>query len=224
MTFGIDTQHYYPYNSTNLDEADHFVLSKSVGFYLLRESSQKSEGNYRVYTLLIRDPDRVTAVRVYQNASNNKWLFNVKDQRIEIEGTNLFFSRLMEAHFLQPREREDFPSNLIKCHREDNFYQKLFEAPIGSIIYHEIPLENGIIEYSFNLKEEIQVKNVRFKFDSVNQYAIKISAMEAEKLWKVTRRTATTRLKKMCQEGLLVELSTGTFDPYKTFILAEHGN
>ncbi len=52
----------------------------------------------------------------------------------------------------------------------------------------------------------------------------KISAMEAEKLWKVTRRTATTRLKKMCQEGLLVELSTGAFDPYKTFILAEPRN
>lgn len=52
----------------------------------------------------------------------------------------------------------------------------------------------------------------------------KISAMEAEKLWKVTRRTATTRLKKMCQEGLLVELSTGSFNPYKTFILAEPGN
>lgn len=52
----------------------------------------------------------------------------------------------------------------------------------------------------------------------------KISAMEAEKLWKVTRRTATTRLKKMCEDGLLVELSTGSFDPYKTFILAEPGN
>lgn len=52
----------------------------------------------------------------------------------------------------------------------------------------------------------------------------KISAMEAEKLWKVTRRTASTRLKKMCQEGLLVELSTGSFDPYKIFILAEPGN
>lgn len=52
----------------------------------------------------------------------------------------------------------------------------------------------------------------------------KISAMEAEKLWKLTRRTATNRLKKMCQEGLLVELSTGPFDPYKIFILAEPRN
>lgn len=52
----------------------------------------------------------------------------------------------------------------------------------------------------------------------------KISAIEAEKLWKVTRRTATTRLKKMCQDGLLVELSTGSFDPYKTFILAQPKN
>ena len=39
----------------------------------------------------------------------------------------------------------------------------------------------------------------------------KISAMEAEKLWKLTRRTATNRLKKMCQEGILVELSIGSF-------------
>jgi len=45
--------------------------------------------------------------------------------------------------------------------------------------------------------------------------------MEAERLWKLTRRTATSRLKKMCQAGILVELSTGPFDPYKTFILAE---
>jgi len=52
----------------------------------------------------------------------------------------------------------------------------------------------------------------------------KISAMEAEKLWKLTRRTTTNRLKKMCQEGLLVELSTGPFDPYKIFILSEPEN
>lgn len=52
----------------------------------------------------------------------------------------------------------------------------------------------------------------------------KISALEAEKLWKVTRRTASTRLKRMCLEGLLVELSTGPFDPYKTFILTEPRN
>jgi predicted HTH transcriptional regulator len=52
----------------------------------------------------------------------------------------------------------------------------------------------------------------------------KISAMEAEKIWKLTRRTATDRLKKTCQEGLLVELSTGPFDSYKTFILREPRN
>lgn len=52
----------------------------------------------------------------------------------------------------------------------------------------------------------------------------KISASEAEKLWQITRRTASTRLKQMSQEGLLVEVSTGPFDPYKTFILPEHRN
>ncbi|MGB7128034.1 MAG: ATP-binding protein [Candidatus Rhabdochlamydia sp.] len=52
----------------------------------------------------------------------------------------------------------------------------------------------------------------------------KISAMEAEKIWKLSRRTTTSRLKKMCQEGILVELSTGPFDPYKMFILSEPRN
>lgn len=48
------------------------------------------------------------------------------------------------------------------------------------------------------------------------------SAAAAEKIWNVTRRTASSRLKKMCEEGLLVELSTGSFDPHKTFILADN--
>lgn len=40
---------------------------------------------------------------------------------------------------------------------------------------------------------------------------------KAQELWKVTSRTASSRLKKMCEEGMLVEISTGRFDPQKKF-------
>ncbi len=42
---------------------------------------------------------------------------------------------------------------------------------------------------------------------------------KAQELWKVTSRTASSRLKKMCAEGILVEISTGRFDPQKKFRL-----
>lgn len=42
---------------------------------------------------------------------------------------------------------------------------------------------------------------------------------KAQELWKVTSRTASSRLKKMCEEGILVEISTGRFDPQKKFSL-----
>jgi ATP-dependent DNA helicase RecG len=51
-----------------------------------------------------------------------------------------------------------------------------------------------------------------------------ISAKTAQELWKVSRRAATSRLKGMCDEGMIVEMSTGPRDPHKVFILSEHGN
>lgn len=42
---------------------------------------------------------------------------------------------------------------------------------------------------------------------------------KAQELWKVTSRTTSSRLKKMCEEGILVEISTGRFDPQKKFSL-----
>ena len=51
-----------------------------------------------------------------------------------------------------------------------------------------------------------------------------ISAKAAQELWKISRRAATNRLKEMCAQGLLVEMSTGPRDPRKVFILAEHRN
>jgi len=47
---------------------------------------------------------------------------------------------------------------------------------------------------------------------------------QSAKIWKVTRKTAANRLKQLCEEGLLVEISKGPFDPYKVFILAKPGN
>jgi Fic family protein len=71
-------------------------------------------------------------------------------------------------------------------------------SPIPSVHWH-IP----IIEY---LRESEQ-----------------ISAKTAQQLWKISRRSATNRLKEMCEHGILVELSTGPRDPYKVFVLSEHG-
>jgi len=48
----------------------------------------------------------------------------------------------------------------------------------------------------------------------------KISPKKAQALWKVTPRTTSSRLKKMCDQGILIEISTGQFDPQKKFRLA----
>lgn len=47
----------------------------------------------------------------------------------------------------------------------------------------------------------------------------KISPKKAQTLWKVTSRTTSSRLKKMCAQGILAEIATGPFDPRKTFSL-----
>jgi ATP-dependent DNA helicase RecG len=60
-------------------------------------------------------------------------------------------------------------------------------------------------------------------FEHIQKYG-KISALEADKIWKVTRKTANQRLKQLCKEGLLIEISKGPFDPYKVFVLAKPGS
>jgi len=45
----------------------------------------------------------------------------------------------------------------------------------------------------------------------------KITPKVAQKLWNVTPRTTSSRLKKMCEEGQIAEISTGPFDPKKVF-------
>lgn len=42
---------------------------------------------------------------------------------------------------------------------------------------------------------------------------------KAQELWQVTSRTTSSRLKKMCEQGIIVEISTGPFDPQKKFSL-----
>ncbi len=58
-------------------------------------------------------------------------------------------------------------------------------------------------------------------FDYLQKYE-KINAKIAQEIWQVTRRTTTTRLKEMCNNGLLVDISTNPKDPKKEFILAKH--
>ncbi len=53
-----------------------------------------------------------------------------------------------------------------------------------------------------------------------------ISAKIAQEIWQITRRTTTTRLKEMCNQGLLqgllVDISTSPKDPQKIFVLAKN--
>ena len=50
----------------------------------------------------------------------------------------------------------------------------------------------------------------------------KLSAKQAQKIWEVTSRTTSSRLKKMCDLGIIISLGTSPFDPQKTFILSKH--
>ncbi|MFU8797934.1 MAG: hypothetical protein ACNA7Y_04500 [Gammaproteobacteria bacterium] len=47
-----------------------------------------------------------------------------------------------------------------------------------------------------------------------------ITSKDASRLWKVTERTAFTRLKKLCDEGVIIEISTSPYDPKKKFVLS----
>lgn len=61
--------------------------------------------------------------------------------------------------------------------------------------------------------------------ESILQYLQKhekINAKTAQEIWKVTRRTTTTRLKEMCQDGLLAEIATSSKDPQKVFVSPTH--
>lgn len=57
-------------------------------------------------------------------------------------------------------------------------------------------------------------------FDYLKKHG-KINAKTAQKIWKVTRRTTTTRLKEMCNNGFIVDISTSPKDPKKEFVLAK---
>lgn len=48
-----------------------------------------------------------------------------------------------------------------------------------------------------------------------------ITAKLAQEIWKVSPRTASNRLKKLIDQGLIVELSTSPYDPKKSFRLAQ---
>jgi ATP-dependent DNA helicase RecG len=73
-------------------------------------------------------------------------------------------------------------------------------------LYHTPVKSSGIKEWQKPVVEYLKAKK-------------EMSLKKAQELWKVTSRTASSRLKKMCAEGLLVEISTGKFDPYKKFSL-----
>lgn len=73
-------------------------------------------------------------------------------------------------------------------------------------LYHGVNTFIGTEEWQKQIISYLKVHN-------------EILPKKAQKLWDVTSRTTSSRLKKMCAQGTLVEISTGPFDPQKKFIL-----
>jgi len=73
-------------------------------------------------------------------------------------------------------------------------------------LYHSVNTFEGIEEWQKQIIAYLKVHK-------------EILPKKAQELWKVTSRTTSSRLKKMCQQGILVEISTGPFDPQKKFSL-----
>ena len=46
-----------------------------------------------------------------------------------------------------------------------------------------------------------------------------VTTKDAGVFWNVTERTASSRLKQMLDNGLIVEIGTGPYDPKKKFVL-----
>lgn len=79
-----------------------------------------------------------------------------------------------------------------------NFFRTTLYHGSGRLVVVE-PWQKPIIEY-LEIHKEMQPK-------------------KAQEIWEVTSRTTSSRLKAMCLQGILVEISTGPFDPQKKFIL-----
>ncbi len=77
--------------------------------------------------------------------------------------------------------------------------------------YFKVTLYHGATAAQISEKwEEELLKNLKKNKE--------VTAKQAQKIWSVTSRTTTTRLKKMTEKGLITEVSTGPYDPHKTFV------
>ncbi len=68
---------------------------------------------------------------------------------------------------------------------------------------------------------EVKIPDWQDQIISYLEKEKEISTKEAAKLWETTDRTARTRLRKMVDEGVLVEIGTGPKDPRKKYVLRE---
>ena len=85
-----------------------------------------------------------------------------------------------------------------KFEEQDNFFRVT--------LYHDTNHK-----MDFNNWQQLLVDYLR-KEESIN-------VQQSAELWSVTRRTASTRLSKLRQQGVVVEVSTGAHDPKKQYIL-----
>ncbi len=100
--------------------------------------------------------------------------------------------------------------------------QRMFESCVQRQLpppkFQELDLFFRVTLYPMAVQPKPELPWHALLFSYIRQHS-KISVTEATKLWKVSSRTSTARLKMLCQEGALMALSKGPFDPHKVFIL-----
>lgn len=100
---------------------------------------------------------------------------------------------------------------MIETCREQNITEPKFEELdryFRVTLYHD--------KKPWTAKEPWQREAIKYLQSHEN-----LTTKDAAKLWQVTERTASTRLKKMLENGFVVEVGTGHYDPRKKFILAK---
>ena len=74
-----------------------------------------------------------------------------------------------------------------------------------------LKLTAQVLQREWPLRERrLYLGSLNFAIESL---AGSLESCNYQELWKISRRAATNRLKEMCAQGLLVEMSTGPRDP-----------
>lgn len=129
-----------------------------------------------------------------------------------ISGVSQLRNRTIGRVFRELKLIEQWGSGLGRmiaiCHKEGIPLPKFEELGnfFRTTLYHKQEKASEMEEWHKPVIEHLKIHKT-------------VSPKKAQELWHLTSRTTSTRLKKMCEEGVIIEIATGPFDPKKTFVL-----